>query len=317
MGMNFIAILSKEHEEIPFAELRAILEGEDIKFNFKRIGNVIILESESTGKLFKRASMIKEGGRILQKVKDPSDISLDLGEKTFSVRYRNFTDKREDPREVESIVGSRIRGRVNLRKPEIELLLINIGTYYLVINEREDPSFYSRINEKRPFKTNLALQPKMARLLVNLARVKEGDRILDPFCGGGSILIEASMMGMNAEGIDISKKMYHGARLNLMHFGLNAKVYLGDVSTALSLGKFNAIVTDPPYGRGSSTNKEKVEQLYKRSFNIFRKIMDKGHLAIILPSETYIDIARENFTLKEKYYMKVHRSLVRYITVLV
>ncbi|MBD6955993.1 MAG: methyltransferase [Thermoplasmatales archaeon] len=316
MGMKYLAVLSKEHEELPFAEVRAILEGEGINFNLERQGNLAIIEMDRESKLFTRAAMLREGGRVLQIVDDPEEINIDLGERTFSVRYRNFTGRDKDAREVESITGSRIRGKVNLKNPDLEILLIDTGRYYLVLNERVDPGFYSRINEKRPFRTNLALQPKMARLLVNLGRVKEGDRILDPFCGGGSILIEASLMGIRADGIDIGKKMYHGARLNLSYFGIDSKVYLGDVSLALSLGRYDAIITDPPYGRGSSTNRESIEKLYKRSFEIFRRVLNDGHVSIILPEEKYVDLALENFTLKEKYSLRVHRSLVRHITVL-
>lgn len=316
MGMRYVVILSKEHDELPFAELRAILEGEKCKFNLKREENVAFVDSDAECPIMTRAALAKEGGRLIQEIDDPEEIDLDLRGKSFSVRYRDFTSENVDPKSVESLAGSRVKGVVNLKKPEVELLLLKMDKYYLVLNERRDPGFNERLNEKRPFRTNLALQPKMARLLVNLGRVKEGRRILDPFCGGGSILIEASVMGIRAEGIDMSKKMYHGARMNIAHFGLNANVHLGDVSLAMDLGKFDAVVTDPPYGRGSSTNRESVESLYRRSFSIFRRIIDEGHVSIILPSMAYVDIARENFAVREIFSLKVHRSLMRYITVL-
>src|SRR3989344_6013764 len=52
------------------------------------------------------------------------------------------------------------------------------------------------------------LPPKLARLMVNLSGVQpEGSAILDPFCGSGTILMEAALMGSKAViGSDISKK---------------------------------------------------------------------------------------------------------------
>ncbi|MEM3250590.1 MAG: N-6 DNA methylase, partial [Thermoplasmata archaeon] len=311
--MKYIAVLSKEHELLPFAELKAIIESESKIFNIKKIKNIAIFETQNETEVYSRAALLREGGRILGEFNDPEEIKMDLGDKSFSLRYRDFNENGIESKEMEKFVGSKIKGKVNLKNPEIKLLLIHMDKYYLAINERIDPDFNHRINEKRPFRTNLTLKPKMARMLVNLARVKKGDRIIDPFCGSGSILIEASLMDIISYGIDSSRKMYHGCRMNLMHFGIEPKVYLGDVSKALELGKFNAVVTDPPYGRGSSTNKENIESLYSRSFQIFRKIVDDGYISLMLPDERFIDLAKDYFKINEKYEMRVHRSLVRHI----
>ncbi len=41
----------------------------------------------------------------------------------------------------------------------------------------------------RPFSLPISLHPKLARALVNLARVPMGGVLLDPFCGTGGILL--------------------------------------------------------------------------------------------------------------------------------
>ena len=44
--------------------------------------------------------------------------------------------------------------------------------------------------------------PRISRALINLLKVKEGDTILDPFVGSGAFIADASLMGINAIGIE-------------------------------------------------------------------------------------------------------------------
>lgn len=46
--------------------------------------------------------------------------------------------------------------------------------------------------------------PQMARAILNILRISEGSRVLDPFCGSGTSLVECAHMGMKATGTDIN-----------------------------------------------------------------------------------------------------------------
>lgn len=46
--------------------------------------------------------------------------------------------------------------------------------------------------------------PQMVRALLNIAGLKEGDTVLDPFSGSGTAALEAQLLGVNFIGIDIS-----------------------------------------------------------------------------------------------------------------
>lgn len=59
------------------------------------------------------------------------------------------------------------------------------------------------------------IPPKLARSMINLSGSKEGSIILDPFCGVGTILQEALLMGYEAIGTDIDKKAIQGAGKNI------------------------------------------------------------------------------------------------------
>lgn len=61
------------------------------------------------------------------------------------------------------------------------------------------------------------LPPKLARMMVNLAlRQNHTATVLDPFCGSGTILQEALLMGHSAVGTDIEKTAISNSQKNLV-----------------------------------------------------------------------------------------------------
>jgi tRNA G10 N-methylase Trm11 len=89
-----------------------------------------------------------------------------------------------------------------------------------------EQSFSSKSVEKRDMgkpvrRESLAISPRLARVLVNLSGAKEGDLILDPFCGVGGIVQEAVLMGINCVGIDSDPEAIRGAKENLAWLNRN------------------------------------------------------------------------------------------------
>lgn len=314
----FILGLSGEHETLPVSEVKGILEGEGINYKIIKEKPLLFIDAESIDPVVQRSALTKFVGKMIGSVDKIENFYLDLENKTFSLRFLNFSEEKLDRMKMERLAGSKVKGKVNLTNPEIKLLLLKLDKIYITeLLDRPDLGFKYRINQVRPFRTNLSLQPKMARLLVNLARVKKNDRIIDPFCGSGSVLIESYLMGMKPFGIDSSEKMVEGCKKNLNYYKINAEILLGDFSKMNEFGPFDAIATDPPYGRGSTTNRENVENLYRRAFKVFREnIKENGYISIILPSKEYVKLACEFFNVLEVHEMKVHRSLTRFFTVL-
>ena len=71
-------------------------------------------------------------------------------------------------------------------------------------------------DESRPFvSAEISTSPKICRTLLNLAGARPGDTILDPFCGTGTLLMEAAILGMKCIGVDIDGDQVQGARSNL------------------------------------------------------------------------------------------------------
>jgi len=140
-----------------------------------------------------------------------------------------------------------------------------------------------------PFRRPVSLPPKLARAAANLARIRPSDRVLDPFLGTGALLAEAGLLGGRLYGIDRDSAMVRGAIQNLAHFGLSAEeLVVGDareVEFSDPAAAFSAIVTDPPYGRSSSTGGEAVSELIAGVIDRWsERLTPDGRVLLIVPS---------------------------------
>jgi len=165
-----------------------------------------------------------------------------------------------------------------------------------------------------PFRRPVSLPPRLARAAVNLARVTPADRVLDPFLGTGALLAEAGLLGGRLYGIDRDPAMVRGALQNLAYLGVAAEeVVAGDareVDFADDRLRFTAIVTDPPYGRSSSTGGAASRELTVRVMERWsRRLTPEGRLVVIVPSGgPPLELPG---TLRFRVPVRVHRSLTR------
>jgi tRNA G10 N-methylase Trm11 len=81
----------------------------------------------------------------------------------------------------------------------------------------QDIDAYAARDQKRPKRDARVgmLPPKLAQIIVNLARPQPSNTVLDPFCGTGVILQEALLMGYTTYGTDIEKRMINYTNQNL------------------------------------------------------------------------------------------------------
>ncbi len=146
------------------------------------------------------------------------------------------------------------------------------------------------------------LPPKLAQIMLNLAGINENSGlILDPFCGSGTILQEALLMGAkDVVGSDISPKAIADTKENLAwlkeKYSLSdrgIKVFLKNatkLSESFKPGQVTAIITEPYLGpqRGwhdLKVVKEELEFLYTAALGEFVKILpSKARVVMIWPS---------------------------------
>jgi tRNA (guanine10-N2)-dimethyltransferase len=172
----------------------------------------------------------------------------------------------------------------------------------------------------------VSLHPRYARALVNLARVRDGDRVADPFCGTGGLALEAGLVGARVFASDLDPRMAVGTRATLDEMGVRGALvetrdvgelpeFAGGGRGAAGGGALDAVVTDPPYGRSSTTNFEQLDALYDRFFAAAHAALKPGgRLALITPSAELRARAgeRHGFRLSEAYEQRVHKSMTRY-----
>ncbi|PIQ78107.1 hypothetical protein COV82_01815 [Candidatus Peregrinibacteria bacterium CG11_big_fil_rev_8_21_14_0_20_46_8] len=96
----------------------------------------------------------------------------------------------------------------------------------------QDVERYAQRDYKKPFRDARVgmLPPKLAQTMINLAVGENtaGRTIYDPFCGSGTILVEALLMGFNVLGSDVEERMVGGAEKNVVWareaFGMPAEL---------------------------------------------------------------------------------------------
>jgi tRNA (guanine10-N2)-dimethyltransferase len=243
----------------------------------------------------------------------------------FAVRYVKV-----DPEapwvgpDVEREVGALLApGRpVDLKRPALlarAFLLADGVCVGQQLWESDPKALRERHVDRRPFSSPVSLEPRLARALVNLAVVRPGDTVLDPFCGTGGVLLEAAQMGTQAMGSDLDPEMVAGTQRNLAHFGLKGVVFASDVSAApdqlasMGVHEVDAVVSDLPYGRSASTGKEATRALYRRAFETVARVLKPGgHAVMGLPDAGSASEGGKVLDLVDVFRVRSHKSLTRH-----
>ncbi len=164
-----------------------------------------------------------------------------------------------------------------------------------------NPSEWEWRDENRPHKDNKEIiSIRLAKILVNLAGLKEKQTVLDPFCGYGTVLQEALLNGLNGIGIEKEKTKTEAAKQNLSWLAKQCQgigkvvVYNGDAVQApsfLKKGDFQAVVTEPHMGpylakRPSAEQAQRIlnelQALYQKLFSGLALLLNKGERVVFV-----------------------------------
>jgi tRNA (guanine10-N2)-dimethyltransferase len=339
-------IVSGENPTLPYSEVKSILAAEGYPHQvLEELTQVLRVEAdvkcvEAVGfrsalakycclEIFKCKSSLDE---ILSNVRSVDFTELTSDGETFVVRVFKIrgVSPHIDCLALERRIGGIIyeyaksrRVKVNLKKPDkvfLGFLTDNVFLFGLGLAELSRKNLMERNPSRRVFFHPAALTAKMARCMVNLAQARVGEIVLDPFCGTGSILIEAGLMRCKAIGLDAKKYMVKGSLKNLELFGVKPEC-LGVADARfppLAYESVDRIVTDPPYGTSATTlglsMRKLVEQFFSSAIDIIR---DGGMICIASPSTLGIsEIGRKHgFKHIESHFIYVHRRLTREIAV--
>ncbi len=336
-------LLSGENETLPAAEVKAILEAEGHGYgDVEVLDQVLRLESavDCVKQVQVRAAFTRVCAQELfcceateeaiAKAAYETDFSavLPSGE-SFLVRVnriRNYADGALNTMRLEGKLGRIIKERTvgthaNLKCPDhtfIGIITSDRFVFGLKLTEIQTKTFSERRPRKKPFFHPSAMPSKLARCMVNLAHARAQALVLDPFCGTGTSLIEATYIGCRVVGVDAQKRMIVGARRNLRFFNISAEGLVLADARLLPFSAVDVVVTDPPYGRSASTLKSTTKQLVKEVLAASYALLGVGQRICIASPKT-LNIPRLGAALGfrhvESHFAYVHRTLTREITV--
>lgn len=215
---------------------------------------------------------------------------------------------------IEALGG---RCKVALKAPDVSVRLITSPEAVVlgvqVLRARGD-RYRFRSKKFKAFRHPASLTPEDAGVLVNLTGWRSP--LLDPFCGSGTIVVEACSRGLEAVGLDIDVNAAKGARCNLTRFSCSARghIVVGDASLLPFRARaFKSVATNPPYGRVLSSIKSSIGLVH----SILREgsyVLTRGAVVALVRPSTH-NLSAEGFYIEE-HPVRVHGGLTRLFTII-
>jgi tRNA (guanine10-N2)-dimethyltransferase len=333
-------ILSGEHPSLPVAELKAIIEAEQLPaHNLQTFHRILSIQTthQTPFIIAARSSYVQQcclelyqtplqSDEILSGITEiPIQKYLKAGD-SFAVRLQKITPTQLSSSKLAAEIGQELLNRVpgsqvNLTEPTITFQGVLAHSTFLFgirLLELKRNRFEARNPINRPTHHPSTIPPKLARCLVNLARITKTSLVLDTFCGTGAFLIEAGLIGCRVIGCDINATMIKGCRRNLNHYNILPEGLLVADAQSIALTTVNAVVTDPPYGRAASRHGIPLKSLVLNTLtNIKSFLSHRGHVALIVPQGIpwQQHIITIGYSLVEAHLIREHKSLTREILI--
>lgn len=154
------------------------------------------------------------------------------------------------------------QGKILERGFELLVLCHPSGLSWGTTAAMQDISAYGTRDVGRPSRDTRSgmLPPKVAQVMVNLGQVGKHEKLLDPFCGSGTILQEAALLGVqHLQGSDVSAKAIADTEENIswltQHMPETRAVTFAaqvldanQLEQAFGVGAFDVVVTEPYLG---------------------------------------------------------------------
>lgn len=239
--MIFMLILGRE-PKLSLVELEALFGSENVK---KVAPEIAFIETKSLN-LEHLGGSIKAGQILEESVTDflaklpegkitlgISDYSAKANKRTswaLALKYKNLLKRRGRnvrliPNNDGPILSSAASHHNQLGEKLNHIEILKFNNHFALSIGTQNITAYAKRDRERPARDAFVgmLPPKLAQILINIAVgefKKENPNqkdlvVLDPFCGTGVVLQEATLMGYSAYGSDLSEKMITYSKKNL------------------------------------------------------------------------------------------------------
>lgn len=137
-----------------------------------------------------------------------------------------------------------------------------------------------------------ALPVEDCKIMLNISKIKPGQKILDPFAGGGGIVFAAVQNGLNVYSSDIDPKMRYG----LEDFG--SKHSVADIrELPFETNFFDSVVTEAPFDTNVTKN------VAMGLSEMQRVVKKNGHIVLMVANHQVEEIRNKAISLGLKIYL--------------
>ncbi|KMK75084.1 TRM11 family SAM-dependent methyltransferase [Alkalihalobacillus pseudalcaliphilus] len=223
-----------------------------------------------------RSPFIKGRLRVIYEAKMLADLQsqcdgYDTLGKSFKIQVIKMSGLQEglhftERKSLESEIGKSMRGKANLKQPELTLAILKKGDYWYFGEYEEGEPVWLK-HQQKPKMYSTALGTRLARAVVNIAVPHiSNQQVIDPSCGIGTVLIEACSMNIRICGSDINPLAVIGTRENLAFFGYEAVVKKENMLEIKE--SYDTAIIDMPYNLCSviSNDKKRAMMMHARKF---------------------------------------------------
>ncbi len=332
--MQYFFMLGRE-PELSLSEIKSVLQKHKITATEITNGhNFLIIDSTEEIHaviMDELAGTIKFGKIIAKQEKVTAESLFEILPQTenrlvFGISTYNFNlDINRLGREIKNLVketGANARFAVSKENPlssvavaknkliekGIEFNLFKVGAEVFVGQTLAVQDFenFSKMDYGRPAPdaTSGMLPPKLAQMMLNLSGIRKNASFLDPFCGSGTVLQQAIVLGFrDIRGSDLSPKAIADSQKNLdwLKKELNEDFScpltvsdIRDIDKKIKSKSIDLIVTEPSLGpplRGFESPQTlnriitDLEKLYRIIFEKFSIVLKKNGIAVIVAPE--------------------------------
>lgn len=321
----YITILGRQ-PEIGIAELERFFGGNSIfitspqtvsintdEFDINRFGGV-----PKAGKIIEDLS-IKNSSQLSQKIIQYyyDKLSVSNGKITIGISAYDFNISSREVQQIGIILKQKLKkvgvsmrlvpntepslntavshhNKLGLSPNKIEILIIGCKNKFIIAESTgaQNITAYANRDQNRPRRDAFVgmLPPKLAQIMINLTGLTEPNNLtlLDPFCGTGTVLQEALLMGFSAYGTDLSEKMVSYTHDNVKWLGekyhteFSYKVSAADATNAKWKEPISAVVCETYLGQPFSAppSPAKLQEVVKNCNHIITDFLINLHSQI-------------------------------------
>lgn len=215
---------------------------------------------------------------------------------TFRVSTERIGDHAFKSTDVEFEMGGACSEVYNHSKPKMTdhdvNIRIDIVGDRIIIGKQLNVKDLSRRHFLR-FTNSVTIKTNIAYIMLRLANIPEGGLVVDPFCGSGTILLEAleiTNKQVKCIGMDVNRRSARGASENALAEGYGADICEFHCTDARGLRRHvsdclaDAIVSNLPWGvrTGHNQSVNDLQQMYETFLRISWYVLKTGGRIVIL-----------------------------------